>query len=331
MARLLDQLVGHDQIVERFLAARAAGRLPHTFLFVGTPGVGKKLTAMALAQALICEVSPEACGLCGPCVRISKLAMPATGVVAKDFVPPHATESLLVVEPERSVIKVDQAREVLDFLTLRSNTRRAVIIDSAETLNPQAANSLLKVLEEPPDGTYFFLIASSPTQVLPTLQSRSQIVSFSPLTTEQMKKRSRAPEWALRASSGSFEKLQMLTEKVELEIRESACAWLQSWMKDPQGYLQDEFRQIARDRSIAPRLADHLLMLLRDAIFYQLGAKNSVMNLDKETFVAELAKLPANSLNTAVEKALQLQKLLTQNFDSSLMFEQFWIESRHAP
>lgn len=331
MARLLDQLVGHTQIVERFLTAREAGRLPHTFLFVGTPGVGKKLTAMALAQALICEVSHQGCGLCGACVRISKLALPATGVVAKDFVPPHATESLLVIEPERSVIKVDQAREILDFLTLRSNTRRVVLIDSAETLNPQAANSLLKVLEEPPEGTYFFLIASSATQVLPTLQSRSQIVSFSPLTLEQMKKRSRAPEWALRASSGSFEKLQMLTEKVELEIRESACAWLQSWIKDPQGYLHDEFRQMVRDRSLAPRLADHLLMLLRDAIFYQLGSKNSVMNLDKEAFIIELAKLPTDSLNIAVEKALQLQKLLTQNFDSSLMFEQFWIETRYAP
>jgi len=331
MARLLDQLVGHEKIVERFLAARDAGRLPHTFLLVGTPGIGKKLTAMALAQALICEASPKACGLCGPCVRISKLALPAVGVVAKDFVPAHSTESLLLIEPEKSVIKVDQAREILDFLTLRSNTRRAIIIDSAEMLNPQAANSLLKVLEEPPEGTYFFLIAPSPTQMLPTLQSRSQIVSFSPLTSEQMKKRSRAPEWAIRASSGSFEKLQMLTEKVELEIRESACAWLASWMANPQGYLTEEFRSLAKDRSVAPRLVDHLLMLLRDAIFYQLGLKASMMNVDKEAFVADLAKLPAASLNTAVEKALQLQKLLLQNFDSSLMFEQFWIESRHVP
>src|SRR6185312_892721 len=161
---------------------------------------------------------------------------------------------------------------------------------------------LLKVLEEPPEGTYFFLIAPSPTQMLPTLQSRSQIVSFSPLTSEQMKKRSRAPEWAIRASSGSFEKLQMLTEKVELEIRESACAWLASWMANPQGYLTEEFRSLAKDRSVAPRSVNNLLMLLRDAIFYQLGLKASMMNVDKEAFVADLAKLPAASLNTAVEK-----------------------------
>jgi DNA polymerase-3 subunit delta' len=326
MARLLDQLVGHQQIVSRFFHALSQERLPHTFLLVGPSGVGKKLTAFALAQALVCENSTQACGVCGACVRISKLAM-----ATKKGEASHSTESVLLIEPERSMIKIDQAREIIEFLSLRSVTRRAVIIDSAETLNPQAANSLLKVLEEPPMGSYFFLIAPGPSQVLPTLRSRSQIVRFSPLAPEEMKKRTRAPEWAIRASGGSFEKLQMLTERTELEIRESACLWLKAWMKNPQGYLQEDLRAVVRDRSVAPRLADHLLSLLRDALFYQAGAKDAMMNLDKENFIAALAEFPAPGLHVAVEKALQLQKFLEQNFDSSLAFEQFWIESRLIP
>lgn len=336
MARILDLLVGHDQIVERFLAAQKAGRLPHTFLFTGAHGIGKKLTALALAQVLICENSDQACGLCSSCLRIYRLAQDTGALTAKKdkAETSQGTESLLVVEPERTVIKVEQAREIVEFLSLRSIAKhRVVIIDGAELLNQQAANSLLKVLEEPPAGTFFFMIAPSPSQVLPTLQSRSQIVSFSPLTAEQMKKRTRAPEWAIRASSGSFEKLQMLTEKEELEIRESACSWLATWMTEPQGYLSDDVRSLVRDRSVAQRLADHLLMLLRDVIFYQLGSKKSVMNLDKEKFLAEIAQLPSEKLNFAMEKALVLQNQLQQNFDSSLLFEQFWIETRnaHAP
>jgi DNA polymerase-3 subunit delta' len=336
VARILDQLVGHDQIVERFLAAKKAGRLPHTFLFVGPHGIGKKLTALALAQALICEKSVDvtglpiegACGLCGPCLRLYRLAQAKEAGGSQVS---RGMESLLLIEPERSVIKVEQAREILEFLSLKALApHRAVIIDGAETLNQQAANSLLKVLEEPPVGTFFFLIAPSPSQVLPTLQSRSQIVSFAPLTAEQMKKRTRAPEWAIRASSGSFEKLQMLTEKEELEIRESACSWLSAWMNEPQGYLSDEIRALARDRAVAQRLADHLLMLLRDGVFYQLGSKTSVMNLDKEKFLTELSELPAEKLNFATAKALTLQSQLQQNFDSSLLLEQFWIETRNG-
>jgi hypothetical protein len=94
--------------------------------------------------------------------------------------------------------------------------------------------------------------------------------------------------------------------------------------------MSDEVRSLTRDRAVAQRLADHLLMLLRDGIFYQLGSKKSVMNLDKEKFLAEVAQLPIEKLNFAMEKAFLLQNQLQQNFDSSLLFEQFWIETRNA-
>ncbi len=314
MARLLSSVLGHQEIIDRFLASIESARLPHTFLFSGPPGVGRKTTALALAQALLCEKSSQACGQCGSCIRIGS----------------QNSESLLLVAPEKNQIKIDQARLILDFLSLRTLGRnRVVIIDGAECLNPQAANALLKSLEEPPEGTYFFLIAPSPAHILPTLRSRAQVVAFQPLSLQEMQQKSKAPEWALRASQGSFERLSQLLEKEELEIRESALLWLQDWSREGQGYLKPEHRDLVRDRQTARSLAHHLSWLLRDAVYLKMGALDKILNSDK---VAQLQSwtenLPQEDLLRACEKSLWIEQKLDQNLDSSLVFEQFWIETR---
>lgn len=319
--RLLDQVLGHQEIIKGFLTAYHQGQLPHAFLFVGPSGVGKKTVALALAQGILCErgLQLEAeglrpCGVCGSCRRV--------------LAPP--TESLLIIEPEKHLIKMEQARQVLDFFNLRSlGKNRVVIIDGAEALNPQAGNSLLKVLEEPPSGTFFFLIANSPSQVLRTLRSRSQVVSFSPLPISDLRKKSKAPEWALRAAQGSFERLEKLTQKEELQVRDRAVAWLADWLKNPQGYLKSEHRDLVRDRSSARSLSQHLCWFLRDAAYLKSGVADSILNVDKETLLNSLSQsLTLNQLYEACEKALKIQSQLSSNFDPSLVFEQFWIETR---
>jgi DNA polymerase-3 subunit delta' len=317
MARLLDSVLGHQEIIERFLDSNEAGRLPHTFLFVGPSGVGRKTTAIALAQALLCEKSPRACGVCASCIRVN--ASQGAGA-----------ESLLVIEPEKNQIRIDQARSILDFLSLRTLSKnRVVVIDGADSLNPQAANALLKALEEPPEGTYFFMVAPSPTHILPTLRSRAQIVSFQPLEIEEMKKNAKAPEWALRASQGSFERLHQLLEKDELEMRESALLWLQDWISDEQAYLKPGNRDMVRSREEARSLAHHISWLLRDAMYLKLGAPDKVLNSDKISFLQKLTQdLSEGQLMKACERSLWIEQKLDQNLDSSLVFEQFWIETR---
>ncbi len=323
-ARLLDQVLGHTEIINRFLNSYQNGHLPHSFLFVGPSGVGKKKTALALAQALVCDksdltsehasIEKMACGFCGPCQRILK----------------GNSESLLLIEPEKNLIKIEQAHQVLEFLNLRSIGRhRIVIIDQADCLNPQAGNSLLKVIEEPPPGTFFFLIAPSPVQVLMTLRSRSQIVNFSPVPLDLIRKNHSAPDWAIRASLGSFERLQQLTSKEELEIRESAVFWLEDLMNNSLGYLRSEHRDVVRDRSVAGRLSLHLSWFFRDAAYVAAGQADKVLNLDKMNLLQKLSEtLSADQLFEACEKSLAIQNKLDANFDSSLTFEEFWIKTR---
>lgn len=318
MARLLTSVLGHQQEIERLLSAIEQNHLPHAMLFVGTSGIGKRTVAFAIAQALLCEKNPKACGVCGGCLRAEKAFHDGVG-----------SEGLLSIAPEKNQIKIDQAKEILEFLNLRSLSKnRVIIIDGADCLNPQAANSLLKVIEEPPQNTFFILMAPSPSHVISTIRSRSQIVRFSPLGLEDMKKKAIAPEWALKASGGSFEKLSMLTDRAELEIRESAVAFLDAWMKNPDYYLLPEFRDLVRDREGSRKLYRHLNLLLKDAVYTKLNAKEQISNVDKMNLLNNLSNYDIELLMTTAQKALEIEGALDSNRDSSLVYEQFWLETR---
>src|SRR5262245_21274636 len=144
---------GHDEIVERFRRTLAAGRLASTYLFVGPEGVGKRKFALTLAQSLLCAESPEAsldpCGRCQSCLLCESGNQPDL----------HAVERM----PGAKFLKIEQfvgdrnhrhQEGLCHELALRPlmGRRRVAIIDNADWLTPESANSLLKVLEEPPTG-----------------------------------------------------------------------------------------------------------------------------------------------------------------------------------
>lgn len=313
MARLLDSILGHQKNIEAFLHAFEGDRLPNTFLFVGPSGIGKRTVAEALAQALLCETSKQACGFCPSCQRVAK----------------KHHESLRFVEPEKTQIKIEQTREILDFLSLRSlTTRRVVIIDHADKLNPQAGNSLLKILEEPSSDTYFFLIAPSPTHVLTTLRSRSQIMSFRPLSLEQLRQKSHGPEWALRASQGSLERVKTFSDPDEVEARSLAVEIIKSWLREPQGFLRQEFREAFRSRAHAVSLSQYLGLLLKDAVSWQLGERDRLLNPDQMELFKSLETYPLAHLMETAQQALRLESAFLQNRDSQLVFEEFWIQTQ---
>jgi DNA polymerase-3 subunit delta' len=174
---------GHDAIVAGFVAAEARGRLAGSYLFVGPPGVGKGTFALALAKALLCE-RPGAglvpCGACRSCIQAAAGSHPDIDVVAKP--------------PDRATIPLDlligddqhRMREGLIWrLLLRPalGARKVAIILDADHLAEEAANCLLKTLEEPPPGAVIILVGTAAERQLPTIRSRCQIVRFCPLPT----------------------------------------------------------------------------------------------------------------------------------------------------
>ncbi|MCB0350517.1 MAG: hypothetical protein KDD38_05000 [Bdellovibrionales bacterium] len=169
--RIFDSVVGHKLAIKKLLMMVAAGRMPNCLLFVGPAHQGKKNVALGLAQALLCETSNEACGQCSSCVRVAA----------------QQSEGVILVEPEKNQIKIDAARNVVQQISLAKwGKARVVIIDDAHLLNPQAANALLKSIEEPPPNTHFVLISASQENILKTLRSRSQIMRFAGLTKQEL-------------------------------------------------------------------------------------------------------------------------------------------------
>lgn len=143
----------------------AGSRHAHAFLFAGLPGVGKRLFAEAFAAHLLClhPVSSHACGQCRSCLLQQAGSHP----------------DRLVVEPEEQgkAIRIDAIRQLGDFIgqTAQQGGRKVIILHPAEAMNLNAANALLKSLEEPTPDTYLLLVSDQPSRLLPTIRSRCRV------------------------------------------------------------------------------------------------------------------------------------------------------------
>lgn len=206
------QLLGQEKAKRFLLRSFAADRIPHAYIFKGPDGVGKKLFARGVAMAVNCRdnASVGACGHCVSCRKYHSMNHP-------DF---------LVIQPEKGVIKIDQIRRMsleLSYPPYESEMR-VVVLEDVHTMRREAANSLLKTLEEPPQGNLLILTAESSQEVLATLSSRCQVVPFFHLSQNEtvalLVQQGVDPEAApllARLSEGSpgvalrFEKTEMVT------------------------------------------------------------------------------------------------------------------------
>ena len=171
-------VIGHRRLVGLLARSIHRASLPPSLIFAGPSGIGKRLTAIAAAQALnsTAPAAPageggletDACGVCAACTRIARGVHP----------------DVLVVEPgDTGAIKIEQVRDIVDRAAYRpfEGRRRVVIVDEADALVAPAQNALLKTLEEPPPSSVFILVTSRPDVLLPTVRSRCPRLRFRPL------------------------------------------------------------------------------------------------------------------------------------------------------
>jgi DNA polymerase-3 subunit delta' len=184
------RLFGHAAAEAEFLGAASSGRLPHGWLLTGPKGVGKATFAWRAAKFLLANPLPGGDDMFGA------PPPPASLDVAPDHPVAHRIAALsepglfLLRRPVdekdsrklKTVITVDEVRGLKGFFHMSAgNARRVVIVDSADEMNPSAANALLKELEEPPEGAVLFLISHRPSGLLPTIRSRCRTLRFNPL------------------------------------------------------------------------------------------------------------------------------------------------------
>ncbi|ESX14689.1 MULTISPECIES: DNA polymerase III subunit delta' [unclassified Mesorhizobium] len=257
------RLVGHEQAAAMLAAAYRSGKLPHAVIFAGPIGIGKATLAFHLAHHLLkhpaFDQAPDVFAVPDPASSLFRQI--ATGAHPGVL---HLTRPLNdKTKSFKTVVTVDEIRKVNRFLSLTSHdgSYRVVIVDPADDMNTNAANALLKNLEEPPSRTLFILIVHAPGSLLPTIRSRCQMVRLTPLdagslmsvleTVEPPPPSDPAARAALaERAGGSARNAILLTQYGGLEIAGTLDALVTSGKSDIAGAYRLAEAVAGRDQAI---------------------------------------------------------------------------------
>ena len=211
---------GNTDVVRRMREALAKDRLPHGVILAGPPGAGKYTLALMLAQAMNCLERPQENGLpdfCGACANCRRIGLAADldarfteAVEAREglretdkketriLIQTHPDVLVIPPDPPQMMVKVDQVRHVIANIYFRpAEARERVYVFTSSAFMKEAANSLLKILEEPPDFATLFLLTENPGTLLPTIRSRCVTFALAPLEVVEIERDLAAvhPEW----------------------------------------------------------------------------------------------------------------------------------------
>jgi len=314
-------IIGQDKAKKLLHRAVTQGRLAHAFLFKGPMGVGKKTLARTFAAALNCQTPAdhEPCGRCPSCRKF-------TGGSHPDF---------LVIEPEGAAIKINQVRELkktLAFPPFEAKIRVALLCD-IHTMRREAANSLLKTLEEPPAQTMLILTADEAGGILPTILSRCQTVPFFPLPQPEVAKilaqeAGITPESAATLAAmaeGSLGRARLLLAKDLLGLRSEIIDQLLHLEPNTPATIQALSELAETAAKLKEDLGELLALLttwLHDLLLFGHGATGSIINHDlSPTFPAACRRWSGSQLSDKLRLLDTARKQLARNCNPTAVCE----------
>lgn len=282
-------ITGNARIKKILVKALQRNKVPNSLLFCGPEGVGKRETAMVLAKALNCrQKDDDACEACSSCRAVNGGKFP----------------DVIEVRPEENVIKIEQMRELRSIAYLRPmvGRKRVFVVVDAETMTEEAANSLLKILEEPPSFSHIILIAHNPFLILPTIKSRCQVLNFQPVSREDMEivllgngyEREKAKILSLLVRGNLRQALSLEWEEVQAKRRaayelflsllnqENVASFLRTYTSSHRALIKEEWEQVL----------EILSSFCRDLILIgENGRSQLLMNPDYEVEMRKAAGL----------------------------------------
>ena len=338
----------------------ARDRFPHAVILAGPEGIGKYTLSLMLAQTMNCLQPPETdglpdyCGVCSNCRRIAEAAnleaLCAEAVEAREamrdtdkretriFVQTHPDVLVIPPDPPQMMIKIDQVRHVINTIHYRpSEGRRRVFIFTDSAFIKEAANSLLKILEEPPEYATTFLLARNPGDLLPTIRSRCVPFRLSPVALETVEKdlAGHRPEWnakqrqlVARLSGGAVGMARSLDLAEYMESRKDALALLHTAAEAGDHSelfrVTENYRAGAEGKEKTDELLRALYSILKDLLALSSGKPDLVRNTD---LAAELRSLAASVdfqwIAKATEQIGHVQRGMRRNVLRSLALDAF--------
>jgi DNA polymerase-3 subunit delta' len=321
--RLAD-LIGQDQAVAALRRAVRGGHVPHAYLFEGARGVGKRTAARALALALNCEREPgEGCGACDACRRIEAGVHPDVPVLAPDG-------PQIVIDEIKAVVALAQSRP-------HEAPARVIVIDDADAMNVNAANSLLKTLEEPAPRNHLVLCTSAPERLPSTIRSRVQRVRFHALAPAALLaiaerhnlERARA-EVAIALADGSAARMLAAAAADESEAWQAVGRMREAVGARGASVIFDAAQELAGDKDgkqELPQLVALLCRIYRDALVMAAGAPELALFAGE---AAPLAGLGTERLGRALGALVEADAALAANVNPIIAVERLLLALRRC-
>ena len=352
--------LGNESTVRHLRESIAAGRLPHALILAGPRGAGKYTLAVMLAQAANClnpaetDGLPDFCGACSNCIRIGEAAdldtRVAEAVAARDelrdadkkdtriLIQTHPDVLVIPPDPPQLLIKVGQVRTLIrEIYRMPAEARRAFYIFTSAAFMKEAANSLLKVLEEPPAHATIILLAENPGELLPTIRSRAGIFRLGAIPVDQIERllaerhpQTRPQERALiaRLAEGAIGRAVSFDLASWLASRADALVLLRSALHDPNYSalfrVTESYRAGAEGQEKTEGLIRAAASLLEDLLLVQAGTPQLIRNIDLQKDLAAMAgSVSVDWIEAAARGLRQVESGMRRNLLRSLALDSF--------
>jgi len=319
------QIKGQQRAVRILQKEIASLSLAGTYLFIGPAGVGKTFTALNFAKALNCKREGiDSCDKCSSCLKIDHLNHP----------------DVQIIKPEKDSLKIEQIRNLKREAAykLYEGKKRVWIIEEANKFTLEAANSALKIIEEPPPDTIFILISETKREILPTILSRCEIIRFSSLSSEQIREiiinhlpqNSSKISLIMNLSRGSVKKaLFLIKEENILKERDNIINKLNRNIT-----IEEIFELVANwknfDEEQLEEILNMTLFWFRDLLLLKEGEDIELINSDKiEKLKEEEKRYSYFTIRDAINTIEATKNYLKRNVKPKLALENMWLKLKY--